>query len=390
MSDVTTTGGLYGLNVGNQQYTMRNVHISDAVTGISQIWDWGWTYQGLTITNTTTAIAITSSGTTINTGSVQVIDSTISGCNVFIHTPWSSSSTPATVGSLIVENVVLNNVPTAIQGPSGVYLAGGTTTIQGYGTGHTYTPSGPSQINGVITPATRPSSLLASGSSNYYTKSKPQYQTFSTSHVVSVRSSGAKGDGSTDDTTAIQNAINSAASTGRIVFFDYGIYKVSNTIYIPPNSKVVGEAYPTIMGSGSTFANINSPVPVVRFGKSGDSGTIEWSDMIVSTQGSAPGAVLIEYNLDGTVGSGLWDVHTRIGGFRGSNLQVAQCPTSAAVSANCEAAYMSMHVTSGARNVYLENTWLWTADHDIDDASNTQISIYTGRGLLFEGQNGWL
>ncbi|KAH8703204.1 putative exo-beta-1,3-glucanase [Talaromyces proteolyticus] len=388
LTDVTITGGLYGLNVGNQQYTMRNVTISGAITGISQIWNWGWTYIGLEISSCTTAISMTAGGTSaVAVGSVQVIDSSISNCNTFIDTVWSTSSSPAGAGNLIIENVQLTNVPTAVQGPSSVYLAGGTTTISGFGQGHQYTPTGPGTLQGTFAPAARPNGLLASGSSSYYTKSKPQYASLSTSNVVSMRSSGAKGDGTTDDTAAIQSALNSAASAGKVAFFDFGLYVVTDTIYIPPGSKVVGETYATIQASGSKFTNIDSPHPVVQVGKSGDTGTIEWSDMIVSTQGATAGAVLIEYNLDGDLGSGLWDVHTRIGGYTGSNLQVAQCPTSAAVSASCEAAYMSLHITSSAKNVYFENNWFWTADHDVDDPSNTQISIYTGRGALIEGSN---
>jgi glucan 1,3-beta-glucosidase len=42
----------------------------------------------------------------------------------------------------------------------------------------------------------------------------------------------------------------------------------------------------------------------------------------------------------------------------------------------------------------MENNWLWTADHDLDDPSNnnTQITIYAGRGLLIESLQGrvWL
>jgi glucan 1,3-beta-glucosidase len=388
MTDVTITGGLYGLNVGNQQFTMRNVAISNAVTAISQIWDWGWTWSGLNIRNCGTAIDISIGGSSaVADGSTVIIDSTITDCDVFVKTAWTTSSSPAGSGNLIVENVVLENVPTAVQGPNGVYLAGGTTTITGFGQGHQYTPTGPTTLNGAYDPTSRPSGLLESGSTNYFTKSKPQYQDYSTSSVVSVRSSGATGDGATDDTVAIQNALNSAAASGSIAFFDYGIYLVSDTIYIPPGSIIVGEAYPSIMGSGNKFSNIEAPYPVVQVGHSGDTGLIEVSDIIVSTQGGAAGAILIEYNLVGEQGSGLWDVHTRIGGFDGSNLQVANCPTSGAVSAECEAAFMSLHITSSASNVYLENNWFWTADHDIDDAANTRISVYTGRGALIEGSN---
>lgn len=40
------------------------------------------------------------------------------------------------------------------------------------------------------------------------------------------------------------------------------------------------------------------------------------------------------------------------------------------------------------------NNWLWTADHDLDDArnNNTQLTIYAGRGLYVESEQGrlWL
>ena len=148
------------------------------------------------------------------------------------------------------------------------------------------------------------------------------------------------------------------------------------------------------MSSGSYFSNMNSPQPVVRVGNAGATGQVQWSDMIVSTQGAQAGAILIEWNLNtsGTP-SGMWDVHTRIGGFVGSNLQYAQCPSSAtSVNNNCIGAFMSMHVTSGAAGLYLENNWFWTADHDIDDPGNRQLTIYSGRGLLIESTAGtiWL
>lgn len=39
---------------------------------------------------------------------------------------------------------------------------------------------------------------------------------------------------------------------------------------------------------------------------------------------------------------------------------------------------------------YLENVWLWTADHDLDVATLDQIDIYAGRGLLVESDKTWL
>lgn len=390
LTDVVITGGLYGANVGNQQFTMRNLAISNAVTCISQIWNWGWTYQGLTLSNcSTAAISISNGGPGAQlVGSVNILDSTIQNSPSFVNTAWQRS--PSTNGSLILENIVLNNVPIAVKGPSGTALAGGTRTIRAWGQGHQYTPQGPANLHGPITPPTRPSALLASGTTKYHTRTKPQYTASPVSSFLSVRSAGAKGDGSTDDTAAIQAALTQAASTKKIVFIDQGTYKVTKTLYVPPGSRIVGEAYPVIMASGGTWSGITKPVPVVQVGKPGESGAIEWSDTIISTRGSTPGAVLIEWNLAATAGSGMWDVHTRIGGFTGSLQQVAQCPTTAGISAACEVAYMSMHITKSASNVYLENVWLWTADHDLDSADNTRISVYSGRGLLAEGKNIWL
>lgn len=193
----------------------------------------------------------------------------------------------------------------------------------------------------------------------------------------------------------------SAAAASQVVYFDHGVYLVKKTIDIPPGSKIVGETYAVIMSSGTAFANINFPQPVVRVGKSGQTGIVEWSDMIVSTQGAQPGAILIQWNLASPIATpaGMWDVHTRVGGFAGSRLQVANCPitpntvvTSVNLNKNCIAAFMNMHITKFASGVYMENNWLWVADHDIDSASLTQVTIYAGRGLLIESTAGgiWL
>lgn len=321
-------------------------------------------------------------------GSVIVTDSEIKDCRVFVDTVWEES--PWSNGSLILENVSLENVPTAVQASNNTVLEGGSRTVESWGQGHIYNPSGPKNFQSVLQPPPRPKSLLADNSQRYYTKAKPQYENLPVSSFASVRAAGAKGDGSTDDTSALQSVLDSAARDHKVVFFDQGVYKVTRTLSFPPGSRIVGEALPVIMASGQTWADLNKPVPVIQIGKAGDTGLFEWSNMLVSTQDSTPGATLIEWNLAADKGSGMWEVHTRIGGFADSQLQASDCPTSGQVSTKCQAAYMSMHITKPARNAYLENVWLWTADHDLDDGQDTRISVYTGRGLLVEGQNVWL
>ena len=61
---------------------------------------------------------------------------------------------------------------------------------------------------------------------------------------VNVKSYGAIGDGITDDTTAIQNAIN--ANPGKCIFFPQGTYDISGTITITANNTIlVGTGFST-------------------------------------------------------------------------------------------------------------------------------------------------
>lgn len=371
MNDLVFNGGLNGVVFGNQQFTVRNLTFSNAVTAISQIWDWGWTYQSIDINNCSVGLNMSSGGPTAQSvGSVTFIDSTISNTPIGIATAHDATSQPPTGGSLVIENVVLNNVPIAVAGPGNTTsLAGGTTTIAAWGQGHSYTPNGPNNFESAITPNQRPASLVSG--SEYYERSKPQYEHYPLSSFISARLQGATGNGHTDDTAALQRAVLLAKAQNKILFLDHGDYILTSTLYIPSGSRIVGESYSVLLSRGAFFNNINLPRPVVQMGKPGERGSIEWSDTIVSTQGQQRGAVLFEYNLASSPSSpsGLWDVHARIGGFAGSDLQVAECPTTpnttvtaANLDQNCIAAYLTFHVTKLSSGLYMENNWLWVAE----------------------------
>jgi glucan 1,3-beta-glucosidase len=91
----------------------------------------------------------------------------------------------------------------------------------------------------------------------------------------------------------------------------------------------------------------------------------------------------------------MWDCHFRVGGAKGSQLQLMDCPKlSRSINPNCKAASMLMYITRSAPG-YFENVWAWTADHDIDqppsapgasDTGSSQVDIYSARGILIESQ----
>ncbi|KAK4124790.1 glycoside hydrolase family 55 protein [Parathielavia appendiculata] len=402
MVDLVFHGGKYGARFGNQQYTMRNLTFYGSDTAIDQIWNWGWTYKSLKVVGSRVGINMSSS----DVGSVTLLDSSF----VNVSTALVTGRTPGNktgLGSLVIQNVLYTNVPTVLAGADGQPLLlgdpNGSVHDGGYARGNMYAPHGPSLLEGREFAFSQPATLKLGD--RYYERSKPQYEQYPASDFMSARDHYAVGDGQTDDTSALNALFQAVAGSSYIAYLDAGYYKVTNTIFIPPNTRVVGEGLAAIiMGAGEKFFDPNNPRPVVQVGKQGDVGFLEMSDIIVSAQGATAGAVMIEYNLNtpaaentcspGNPPSGLWDVHVRVGGYKGSKLQVAQCPITPNqhnyVNSSCVAGYMGMHITPSARNLYMENNWIWVADHDIDDWNSTQISVFVARGLLVEGSRIWL
>jgi len=84
-------------------------------------------------------------------------------------------------------------------------LAGGTTTIASWGQGNAYTGtnSAPRFVQGNI-PAPNKAASLLDGAGRIFGKTHPQYADYAVSQFISVRDNGARGDGNTDDTAALQ------------------------------------------------------------------------------------------------------------------------------------------------------------------------------------------
>ncbi|KAK2734185.1 hypothetical protein FQN55_002896 [Onygenales sp. PD_40] len=243
------------------------------------------------------------------------------------------------------------------------------------------------RMNAPLTGPTKPAVLLDK-SGKLFERAKPQYENVPTSSFKSVKAAGAKGDGVTDDTAAIQ-AVLDAASPEDVVYFDHGAYIITSTIKVPKDIKITGEIWPLLMASGPAFADESKPIPLLQVGQPGDKGTVEISDLMIETKGPAPGAILVEWNVaETTQGSvGMWDTHLRVGGSAGTELQSDTCsktPNSTTTpDPKCIGAFMLMHVTKSASG-YFENTWFWVSDHELDLKDHNQINIYNGRGVLIE------
>ncbi|KAI1632833.1 glucan 1,3-beta-glucosidase GLUC78 precursor [Biscogniauxia mediterranea] len=392
MADLTFNGGGIGADIGSQQFTSRNLTFNNCNTAIHLIWNWLWLMQGITINGGQVGINMTSDSLeTIKVGSLLLADSKISNVPVGISTLYNTAQAD-TNNTLIVDNVDMSEgVPTAIQyAKDGTVLLEGNQVVSGFVQGRDYSGSAGKAIQTAQNAIEKPDVLLAADG-KIFTRVKPQYETIAASNFVSVMSAGAKGDGATDDTAAIQKVFDSAKE-GDIVYFDHGAYLIYDTIKIPKNIKITGEMWPLLMAAGDKFTDESNPTVVLQVGEAGDVGTVEMSDLIIETKGALPGAILMQWNLAGSENgaAGMWDVHFRVGGTAGTELQSDKCSKDPNVTttpnSECMGAFMMLHLTQTA-SAYIENCWFWVADHELDLEDHNQINIYNGRGVLIEAQN---
>ncbi|OJZ89792.1 glycoside hydrolase family 55 protein [Aspergillus luchuensis CBS 106.47] len=460
MSDLTFNGGNYGAFFGNQQFTTRNLTFNDCNTAIYMNWNWAWTFKSVSINNCQVGLNMSASPSNQTVGSVLMLDSTFTSTPTGVVTAFSSDSIPTGGGALVLENVDFTGSTVAIASVNGDTILKGGSVVSNYVQGNVYTPGSSSNSNNNTagtsagsTPAeptsqsagasvvaqgsgsasaatstsssgsyfgtssnstgqcstktvtktrietTIPSQAMASSlltsSGSVFEKSKPLYGSYAASSFVSVKSAGAKGDGTTDDTAIIQSVLDNATED-QIVYFDHGAYIITDTIKVPKNIKITGEVWPMLMAYGDKFSDQKNPIPMLQVGEAGESGSVEISDLVLETKGPAPGAILVQWNLQAaSQGSvGMWDVHARIGGSAGTELQSDTCAKTPSQTTTpnekCIGAFLLFHATQNA-SVYLENTWFWTADHDLDASGHGQINIYNGRGILLESQGpAWL
>ncbi|KAL0932541.1 LysM domain-containing protein [Colletotrichum truncatum] len=313
---------------------------------------------------------------------------------VAVIQPPSSEPGSGSTG-LVIENIVMSGVTTAVADTNGRSLLAPSARVDEWVLGPVYSgladTSARSFSSGGKIGRYRRDSALLDEKGAFYERPKPQYEDRDVADFLHVKDFGAKGDGQTDDTAAIQKAINS--SQGKILFIDAGSYILTQTVTVPAGVKVIGATWSQLVAQGSAFSDETKPTVMLGVGFPGQVGNVEMQDLIFTTKGPTAGAVLIEWNMaaDAKGSAALWDCHVRIGGATGTDLTPTVCPAiTSGIAPGCNAASLMMHITRGASG-YFENMWLLVADHMIDDldlenANNTMVqnSVHVARGLLVE------
>jgi glucan 1,3-beta-glucosidase len=204
----------------------------------------------------------------------------------------------------------------------------------------------------------------------------PTYYQYNESEFINVKTVPGYpvyGDGVTDDTDNLNYIASTYAGGYKILFFPAGTYIVTNTIFFPVGSKVMGEVWSAISATSSIFWNASAPVPMVQVGNPGDVGIAQFSDFLFTVadvlQGklsnnfiyateieplTKPGCTLLEVNVAGNSPGdvGFWNTHFRVGGAAGSLVET-NCT---GLPDTCKAAYMLLHLTNTS-SVYVDNMW---------------------------------
>ncbi|RCI13331.1 hypothetical protein L249_0320 [Ophiocordyceps polyrhachis-furcata BCC 54312] len=378
LSDVRVEYGLNGIwHDGHQQAAYKNIQFYKNKVGML-----------ISAGNTITIMGSTfdSCGAGVrNTGGtpwIAVVDCTSINSGVSFETTCQPS--------FLLENFVKDTDSDMARGPQGTLLGPSRHVdrfVYGKAAGRGDPVYGPSTASSPRPP------ILAPGG-KYPVIPAPTYADKAASDFINVKdpeqNGGNKvhGDDTADDAAALNAVLKYAAKEGRIAYFPFGNYRVESTVVIPPGSRIVGEAWATISGSGAYFKDETKPRPVVSVGEAGDVGVAQMQDLRFTVADVLPGAIIVQFNMAGRLPGdvALWNSLITVGGTRGASKLGEKCRDP---SKECKAALLGLHFTRDS-SAYVENVWNWVADHVTEDFDGG-TSIAAKAGCLVESTKAtWL
>ncbi|TWU75333.1 hypothetical protein ED733_006871 [Metarhizium rileyi] len=291
--------------------------------------------------------------------------------------------------SLLIENLHRDDETTTVMW-KGAPIVTGTRYVEKfsfantYGQEPVYGPKG-SRLN-------RPAALVRGGGA-YPAIAAPTYPNKPVSDFINVLDPAQTGnrrvlgDFSIDVSGALNDILEVAVMESKVVYFPFGNYRVDSTVFVPPGSRIVGEAWATISGRGNFFADQENPRPVLQVGKQGDVGVAHIQELRVTVADTLPGAILVQVNMAGRNPGdvAIWNTMITVGGTVRSQGIERDC---ADPKNPCKGAFLGLHLTESS-SAYLENTWVMVPDWN---SEMDRASAVAGKGgVLIQATKGtWI
>ncbi|PPJ57558.1 hypothetical protein CBER1_10524 [Cercospora berteroae] len=373
VADVSFSYGTTAVRVRNQQVTLKNLKFDKTTNAIEVAG--GFAINVLNSSFDTVGVRVKQ---TNGTPWLSIVDATITNSGTLLQTTGNAD--------FMFENVSRDN-NNAMATLDGKTIVGDTQQVGHYVYGNTYGASPVHKTDNKPSADRRPSSLLVNG--KYASVTPNQHTDKSSADVLNLKDSAqnggftVRGDASNIDGPGLQSGLNKAASAGKIAYLPFGVYRVDQTLTIPPGTILFGNGWSTIQGVGNNFKDESNPRPVVQVGAPGSTGTAEIHDIHVDAGEQLPGAILVQVNMAGSPGDVV--IHNSLITLGGTLNTGLSCGT----KNNCAAAYLGLHLSSSS-SAYINNAWVWVADHAVDHAKVATNTAGKG-GVLVEATKGtWL
>jgi hypothetical protein len=266
VENVTVIGGTIGIRVSSlSQWTLRNITTQNqSSTGVQVIAPWVLSLVNLTTSGAPIGLSYS------NGNELAILDSNISGTSTAFSNDgsyWYAENTVGITSPNTAEANIVGWIPGWINGTK---LSTGRQSL-------TMTRDRP------MSTIAKPAIYLGSGT------------------IGNAFTAGAKGDSVTDDTAALQNAIN----TYQTVYLPYGSYKINAPLQLQAGTRLIGEMPMTMIflaPNSSGFGNANSPKSLIVT----NGATLVCNLNVYANDSTNPGAQLVDW--DGpNANAGIWD-----------------------------------------------------------------------------------
>ena len=265
-------GGYIGFRAGNQQFTIKDLTFENCQIAIQAIWDWSFLWSDIKISGADIGIDLINQdlkdqGSPQQTFAYLLVDSVLSATTGIRTQPFMASDGYC---QLTLDNVDFSGSGTAIKETTGETVLAGGQKVDSWMWGIVANQDSPNgrRIEGesVQKTSSTPARLLGGPQGGFYDRERPQYEDVAASSFRNALSRGCQGDGAADDTACLQALFSSPG----YVFLPAGVYRVTDTVYVAPGLKIVGEAWSAITASGEKFQDMTKPRVMVQVGRNGE------------------------------------------------------------------------------------------------------------------------